>query len=581
MYNKKMRLKEIGDASIKPYSFFLQDSNIRFDHGMLRGSSTWKFKSEENRYEVIVSYSGGKNIFPGSNIATPKFMTYENHLDTTQEGEPLKIMATITSILRKELLQDFEGKPVISYLDYIVWPASDEKFGVQNTLSAVQRNKLYKVFLQKQIPQYIENWVDKDGWFGFKVSKNISEIKIIKPTSPEAEMKRLFDKHIGLGVWEKFNKNLKEMSNINIMDMRHVIQSIPPYFIDSAFEWSETPEGHDYWDDIEQTWLQAYETHENQIISIFDRIFSKNIQEIKIGNPTPIELRYKMLFDKYFGKGVWEKFKKNTIESHERSPHAGYEDVLGLKFFEIYIKDITEEKRYTPEDLILDGFAWVNSPEGHNYWSDINKKWRSILSDKNELKKLQEIKVANPVSLETKLKVFFDKHFGKGVWNAWRKNTINFTDEYHYSEYLKNSFTTDHSHKELIENAFDWVDSSEGYDYWDDINDIWYEVYSDFNRKLQEIKVNNPISYEMKLKVLFDKHLGKGVWEKFKNNIKTLNNHLDFNEVIGTAGIPHRLLISVAFGWAASPEGFDYWENIDGKWRDIDLRLFEIKIDNR
>jgi hypothetical protein len=164
-------LKEIGDASLAPYSYFNEDTNIKFDKGMLRGSSTWKFSSPENGYEVDINYTGGKQTFPGSNIGIPKFMTYEGHLDTTQEGKPLKVMATVISILRKELLQEFEGKPVIEYLDYIVWPASEEKFGAYNIQSKYQRNKLYKVFLEKQLPQYIDSWVDIDGYFGFKVKK--------------------------------------------------------------------------------------------------------------------------------------------------------------------------------------------------------------------------------------------------------------------------------------------------------------------------------------------------------------------------------------------------------------------------
>ena len=164
-------LQEIGDASLAPYSYFNEDTNLRFDRGMLRGASEYKFNSPKNSYEVVINYTGGKNIFPGSNIGVPKFMTYEGHLDTTQEGKPLKVMATVTSILKKELLKDFEGKPVIEYLDYIVWPASEEKFGAYNIQAKDQRNKLYKVFLEKQIPQYIDSWINKDGYFGFKVKK--------------------------------------------------------------------------------------------------------------------------------------------------------------------------------------------------------------------------------------------------------------------------------------------------------------------------------------------------------------------------------------------------------------------------
>jgi hypothetical protein len=30
-----------------------------------------------------------------------------------------------------------------------------------------------------------------------------------------------------------------------------------------------------------------------------------------------------------------------------------------------------------PEDFILSAFTWVPTKEGHDYWSDLNKKWQA------------------------------------------------------------------------------------------------------------------------------------------------------------------------------------------------------------
>lgn len=246
-------IKEIGDSSIHPYNFINNETQIRFDRGMLRGSSTWTFKTTKNNYEVNISYTGGKDIFPGSNIAIPKFMTYEKYLDTTQEGSPFKVMSTITAILRNELLQTFEGKLVIEYLDYVIWPASEEKFGAYNVNSKIQRNKLYKIFLEKQIPQYINSWVDKEGYFGFKVKKDLNEIKIQKPIR-YSKLYKKFGQKLSIDIWKKIENNLdisfKTFKGENGLGYSlEELEELPilESFLSVMFDWVLTDEGSDFW----------------------------------------------------------------------------------------------------------------------------------------------------------------------------------------------------------------------------------------------------------------------------------------------------------------------------------------------
>lgn len=85
------------------------------------------------------------------------------------------------------------------------------------------------------------------------------------------------------------------------------------------------------------------------------------------------------------------------------------------------------------------------------------------------------------------------------------------------------------------------------------------------------MKIANPISPETRYKILFDKHLGKGVWEKFKSNYLLLNfSKRSFKTFLEDYDnkCPTRL-IGMAFIWGNSPEGNEYWSTLSGKWESI------------
>lgn len=88
---------------------------------------------------------------------------------------------------------------------------------------------------------------------------------------------------------------------------------------------------------------------------------------MKIANPTSIEIKYQIIFDKHFGKGVWEEFKKNYIEDKDNK-----------KTFEQFIKthhDAIKNHDLNPPNMISHAFVWKKSPEGLEYWSKISFKW--------------------------------------------------------------------------------------------------------------------------------------------------------------------------------------------------------------
>lgn len=330
----KEPLQEIGDTSLKPFSFTQGDSNLDYDQGLLRGSSTYKFESPKNSYEVIVSYTGGKQSFPGSNIAIPKFMTYEGHQDTTQEGKPLQIMSTIMSIIKKELFRNFEDKKVIDYIDYLVWPASEEKFGIQNIQSKNQRNKLYKVFLEKLIPQYIEKWVDVDGYFGVKLKHGITEVKIKDPIKPFTfEFNRKLSNSSSIGNLYYLNQPI---GNINVFDkdIKRLVISISPKEYEKIdkryYNFIRQPNNNDIIISIESQYINF----KNE----------KLIDEVKVNNPIkPFTFIKSPYYNKGFGKMYFggKLIDDNALyvvrNEHEIKESivigVGYQDILKYKSY--------------------------------------------------------------------------------------------------------------------------------------------------------------------------------------------------------------------------------------------------------
>lgn len=86
------------------------------------------------------------------------------------------------------------------------------------------------------------------------------------------------------------------------------------------------------------------------------------------------------------------------------------------------------------------------------------------------------------------------------------------------------------------------------------------------------MKIASPISTEMRCKMLFEKHFDKDVWVKFRNNhishcekfgAKPWNFLLDYTILpIKTAPT----IVRIAFNWSATPEGLDYWNDIDTRF---------------
>jgi len=78
-----------------------------------------------------------------------------------------------------------------------------------------------------------------------------------------------------------------------------------------------------------------------------------------------------------------KQFKENLLTQRKREFKnlTNYLDILTLDRFNTLIE---EETLY---ELINHAFHWASTPQGHDYWSELDEKWRGIMMKyQNKLK---------------------------------------------------------------------------------------------------------------------------------------------------------------------------------------------------
>lgn len=68
-----------------------------------------------------------------------------------------------------------------------------------------------------------------------------------------------------------------------------------------------------------------------------------------------------------FGVDVWKRYKKNVEDDKGHSV---------IRFLCGFLN--------CPSYIITSGFLWSKSPEGHNFWMEINGEWMRFLSQKEQ-----------------------------------------------------------------------------------------------------------------------------------------------------------------------------------------------------
>ena len=145
-------VNEVGELSAAPYidvnSASPRFDDLELDGNELFGTVTYDFSAGDNFYDVIFEYDYDSEL--NKNIVKVDFTANESY-EMTNSNEPYRIMATVFSLIKKELAKDV----VKDNLDILLYtPAETKTKGSEAVrLRGInQRNELYKAFFKKNIP---------------------------------------------------------------------------------------------------------------------------------------------------------------------------------------------------------------------------------------------------------------------------------------------------------------------------------------------------------------------------------------------------------------------------------------------
>jgi len=145
MENFKKYLNEIGDLSVEPYPFTL-DQVYKEDGEVFYGFTT----DAGSKYSVGFT----KDIGPPDEIPWSIVFDVEDSIEMTHENQPLKIMSTIVDVIK-----EFIGSPDLNQGDlkfvFEGIPKTGEMRQFQNQTEKTSRTKMYLRFLRQHLP---ESW---------------------------------------------------------------------------------------------------------------------------------------------------------------------------------------------------------------------------------------------------------------------------------------------------------------------------------------------------------------------------------------------------------------------------------------
>lgn len=240
-------LNEVGEASSKSYSFTKEEDNLEIEDNKILGTSTYNFLTDNDIfYDVKFSYYTTEK---GENGVSIDFTVDEDY-EMTNKGELFKVMTTIVNIIKQELTQP----AVYDILDFITYLPAKNKSKVGAAGGDIQRDKLYKAFIKKQIP----NVVEKPGpggltYFYIKESYEGKRTDKGAPGTLKAKITKLYGGDVTI---EKARK-LKNRKNATAHDKRQANwfinfhsknESLNEVGEGSAepYQWKETKQGNDY-----------------------------------------------------------------------------------------------------------------------------------------------------------------------------------------------------------------------------------------------------------------------------------------------------------------------------------------------
>lgn len=138
--------------------------------------------------------------------------------------------------------------------------------------------------------------------------------------------------------------------------------------------------------------------------------------------------------------------------------------------------------------MVLSAFMWCETPEKHQYWETIDILWREFVEGKRgslpedldmeevALQKRFEIKLQKIKPKPLEIIKEFSSLFGEKIYESFKKNFKKGSDRYRDFQNLI-AFLEDQVNiskvDSIVNAAFEWGNTPEGYDYWKHIHEMW------------------------------------------------------------------------------------------------------------
>ena len=167
----------------------------------------------------------------------------------------------------------------------------------------------------------------------------------------------------------RFENNFREQRpDDSVLDFLSRL-GLNPGMLSCAFDWEDTPEGHEYWKTIDILWKEFLEGKRGPLpedldveeVGLQKRLEAK-LQEVK---PSPATVMEE--FRSLFGGKIDESVKRNFMADSDL--YRGSQNLL------TFLKDQIDISKV---DNIVDvAFVWCGTPEGPVYWKHIHETWKT------------------------------------------------------------------------------------------------------------------------------------------------------------------------------------------------------------
>jgi len=230
----------------------------------------------------------------------------------------------------------------------------------------------------------------------------------------------------------------------------------------SAFLWSHTKEGHDFWNKLDTKWAKYLKANESIDWDDWDTQEEPSVPEEFEGH----EDFYNFLVE----NDILDKFIYN---------YNNYKKNIGIKGIKDYLD---ERKKNGTYELNVSAFLWTPTKEGADFWYQMHNKWVKYLRNKTYNESIdwddwdtQE----EPIIPEE-----FEGH--EDFYNFLVENEAldKYMKNFNFFEYkrIKRFLNTKNKYDYII-SAFTWIDAG----FWVDIHNKW-KAYLYYKKKLDNRK---------------------------------------------------------------------------------------------